>query len=43
MKTGTKRVSHREPECWQIELNDDEHELCISHARWDKVRVGDKW
>ncbi|MEV3928249.1 MULTISPECIES: hypothetical protein [unclassified Streptomyces] len=43
VKTGTKRVSHREPECWQIELNDDEHELCISKSRWDKVRVGDTW
>ncbi|MFJ8640016.1 hypothetical protein [Streptomyces sp. NPDC093610] len=43
VKTGSKRVPHREPECWQIELNDDEHELCISKSRWNKVRVGDKW
>ncbi|SCE27217.1 hypothetical protein [Streptomyces sp. PpalLS-921] len=43
VKTGTKRVSHREPECWQIELDDDRHELCIAKSRWDKVRVGDRW
>ncbi|MEU9357073.1 hypothetical protein AB0D35_02970 [Streptomyces sp. NPDC048301] len=43
VKTGTKRVSHRKPECWQIELDDDAHELCISKSKWDKVRVGDKW
>ncbi|WP_326697571.1 hypothetical protein OG909_09630 [Streptomyces sp. NBC_01754] len=43
VKTGTKRVSHRKPECWQIELDDDKHELCIPKSRWDKVRVGDRW
>ncbi|MFE7238806.1 hypothetical protein [Streptomyces sp. NPDC057580] len=43
VRTGTHRVSHRHPACWQIELNDDAHELCISKSRWDKVRVGDRW
>ncbi|MEV7232544.1 hypothetical protein AB0N06_00650 [Streptomyces sp. NPDC051020] len=43
VRTGTHRVSHRRPACWQIELDDDAHELCISKSRWKKVRVGDRW
>lgn len=43
VQTGTHRVPHRHPACWQIELDDDAHELCIAKARWDKVRVGDRW
>ncbi|MFG2557832.1 hypothetical protein [Streptomyces sp. NPDC048496] len=43
MRTGTHRVSHRRPARWQIELDDDAHELCISKSRWHKVRVGDRW
>ncbi|WP_328721584.1 hypothetical protein OHT52_20175 [Streptomyces sp. NBC_00247] len=44
VKTGaTKRVEHRKKECYQIELDNDAHELCISKSKWDKVRVGDKW
>lgn len=44
VKTGaTKRVAHRKDECYQIELDHDAHELCISKKKWNKVRVGDKW
>lgn len=44
VKTGTtKRVEHHKKECYQIELDNDAHELCISKSKWDKVRVGDKW
>ncbi|MFD8685526.1 hypothetical protein [Streptomyces sp. NPDC059651] len=40
---GTRRVAQHHDACWQIELDDDKHELCISKSKWDKVRVGDKW
>ncbi|WP_327175896.1 hypothetical protein OG599_11565 [Streptomyces sp. NBC_01335] len=44
VKTGaTKRVAHHKDECYQIELDNDAHELCISKSKWNKVRVGDKW
>ncbi|WP_405459481.1 hypothetical protein OG786_20100 [Streptomyces sp. NBC_00101] len=44
VKTGaTKRVAHRKDECYQIELDNDAHELCISKKKWNKVRVGYKW
>lgn len=43
INVGTKRVPHRTPECWQIELNHDEHELCVSKEEYDAVKVGDDW
>ncbi|NUU23332.1 MAG: hypothetical protein HOV68_17745 [Streptomycetaceae bacterium] len=41
--TGTKRVKHYTPACWQIELDDDAHELCVSQREYDAVQVGDEW
>ncbi|MFF1834589.1 hypothetical protein ACFVXE_10355 [Streptomyces sp. NPDC058231] len=43
VRTGSHRVPHRHSACWQIELDNDAHELCIAKSKWDKVRVGDRW
>ena len=38
---GTRRIVHRSPECWGIDLDTGDH-LCVTAHKWIKVRVGDR-
>lgn len=39
---GTRRIIHRSPECWGLDLDTGDH-LCITAHKWIKVRVGDQY
>jgi hypothetical protein len=38
---GTRRVSHHEPECWELKL-DSGDEVCVSAEKWTATAVGDR-
>jgi hypothetical protein len=38
---GTRRIIHRSPECWGLDLDTGDH-VCVTAHKWLKVRVGDR-
>lgn len=38
---GRKRIYHRSPECWGLDLTTGDH-LCVTASKWIKTRVGDQ-
>lgn len=42
VSTGTKRVAHRHPECWELDL-DTGRDICVSEHTWRTTDVGDHY